>query len=94
MDRALTYLEKAGEAALREGAYQEAANFLGEALALERETGKRDGDDKPARRRRARWEHMLSYIFQRRCDLTESKAHELRAQEIIGQSGTMIIEDS
>ena len=92
MDRALDYLEKAGEAAVREGAYQEAASFLGEALALERETRKQDTDDELARLRRARWEHMLGDIFRQSGNLTESKAHELRPGNL-GQSGITIIKD-
>src|SRR5207249_7486055 len=59
--RAIDYLEKAGEQALRDGAYHEAVRFLGEALALDERSRSRGTPDDPLRR--ARWERWMGEAY-------------------------------
>ncbi len=78
--QAIGYFEKAGEQALRAGAYQEAIDFLREA---------RDLDDRSSRRaespRRARWETLLGEAYLALGRLTESREHTAEALRLLGR---------
>lgn len=94
-DQAIDYLEKAGEGALRAGAYQEAINFFQEALQLDsRPEGNKNGGlvspqgsghiaDSPLRR--ARWERQLGQAYYGLGNLAESQQHLHRALALLGQ---------
>ncbi|MGH2592281.1 MAG: AAA family ATPase [Anaerolineae bacterium] len=79
--KALDYLEKAGEQALRGGAYQEAASFFKEALRLAEDERKATGDalspSHGARHaldfRRARWERQLGEAYLGLGELPDSR---------------------
>lgn len=71
--RAIDYLEKAGEQALRGGAYQEAIGFFGE--AFDRNEHARPKVD-PART--ARWDHQLGEAHLSLGNLSKSREHAIR----------------
>jgi hypothetical protein len=78
----IDYLEKAGEQALRNGAYREAVGFFGSAVA--REARGRGNDQPPVDPSRlARWEGRLGEANLGLGRLSESRAHCERALELI-----------
>ena len=79
--KAIDYLEKAGELALRSYANQEAIGFFSEALALDKRlaSGSR-------RLRRARWERQLGVAYLGVGQFGESRAHAEQALALLGQS--------
>ncbi len=90
--KALDYLEKAGEEALRNGAHQEAVHFFTEALELDRTTrqaGETAGAPAqpalPPQLRQARWERHLSEAYDDAGNVTASFMHARRAIELLGQ---------
>jgi class 3 adenylate cyclase/tetratricopeptide (TPR) repeat protein len=78
--RAIGYLEKAGERALRGGAYREAVGFLERALALQ---AKATPGAKPSRE--ARWEFMLGEAHLSLGHLVQSRGHVGRALALLGK---------
>ncbi len=78
--RAIDYLEKAGEQALRGGAYREAADFLERALALQ---AKGAPGAEPSRE--ARWEYMLGEAHLSLGHLVQSREHAGRALALLGK---------
>jgi class 3 adenylate cyclase/tetratricopeptide (TPR) repeat protein len=83
--KALYYLEKAGEQALRSGSYQEAVTFLSEALALDAKA-KAEPDHSVQLPRRARWERELGAAFMGLGHLDESRNHTQQSLELLGQA--------
>ncbi len=91
--KALDYLEKAGEEALRNGAHQEAIHFFSEALALDdqrptsTEHPLRDAPRAPVAPplRRARWERLLSEACDDAGNVTAGFMHASRAADLLGQ---------
>lgn len=87
-EKTLVYLEKAGEHALLEGAYKEAAAAFREALgrhAARRGDSERDGDGAPdERQRRAHWERLLGEALLGLGDLPASRAALERAVALLG----------
>ncbi len=77
--KAIEYLEKAGEQALRNYANQEAVRFLGEAVELDKQA-----DQAAARLRRARWQRQLGEAFLSMGRLAESREHLERAVALLG----------
>jgi len=77
--KTLTYLELAGEQALRAGAYQEAVDFLTEALSLA-------GTIQPApgALRQARWHRQLGDAYMGLGRLQESRQHADQAVALLG----------
>jgi class 3 adenylate cyclase/tetratricopeptide (TPR) repeat protein len=77
--KTLTYLELAGEQALRAGAYQEAVDFLTQALSLA-------GTIQPAPEalRQARWHRQLGDAYMGLGRLGESRQHADRAVTLLG----------
>ena len=75
----LTYLELAGEQALRAGAYQEAVDFLTDALSLA-------GTIQPApgALRQARWHRQLGDAYMGLGGLLESRQHADQAVALLG----------
>jgi len=73
--RAVDYLEKAADLALRDGAFQEALDLFSEALA---------GDREQPGWRRARWERQLGQAFFGLGKLTESRARLQAALTLLG----------
>lgn len=96
--RATAYLERAGEQALRSGAYQEAIDFLSQALDLDRTTtlpnnGKHNPAAvtqaplpalTPAKLRQARWERQIGEACYGMGRLAESREHLERAVALLG----------
>lgn len=78
LTKAVDALEKAGEAALRDYANQEAIGFFSEALRLESE---QLSPSPPLRR--ARWERQMAEAHLRLGQLTESGNHFRRALELL-----------
>jgi class 3 adenylate cyclase/tetratricopeptide (TPR) repeat protein len=78
--RAIDYLEKAGEHALRGGAYREAAGFLERALALQAKVAP---GLEPVRE--ARWEYMLGETHLSLGHLVQSREHVGRALALLGK---------
>lgn len=78
-DRAVEYLERAGEEALRSGAYREAIRFLGQAAALVDR-----GDARVSDVRRIRWERHRGDAFLRLASPAESRPHLERALADLG----------
>ncbi len=81
--KALDYLERAGQEALRNGAHQEAVHLFNEALAL-------DGQQLLAERqpvlRRARWERLLGEAYWDAGNVTASYMQARQAMESLGQN--------
>ena len=77
--RAIEYLERSGEQALRVGAYQEVVSFLEEAIRLVRQSGE-PGD----LTRLARWEYLLGEAQLALGILVKSRQHAFRAVEHLG----------
>ncbi len=77
--KTLAYLELAGEQALRAGAYQEAVDFLTEALSLSEGL-----QPAPEVLRRARWHRQLGDAFMGLGRLPESRRHADRAVALLG----------
>jgi class 3 adenylate cyclase/tetratricopeptide (TPR) repeat protein len=80
--RAIDYLEKAGEAALKTGAYREAVDFLKRAVALvngERSTVVVEPT------RQARWEYWLGEAHLSLGHLVQSREHVGRALSLLGR---------
>ena len=77
--KTLTYLELAGEQALRAGAYQEAVDFLADAVS-------RSGAVQPApdALRQARWHRQLGDAYEGLGRLPESRQHAERAVALLG----------
>ncbi len=82
--KALDYLEKAGEQALRDGAYREAAGFFNEAIALDGRRRRTEDEGllrEMAERglssilRRARWERQLGEAYLGMGELPDSRRH-------------------
>jgi len=71
--RAIDALEKAGEQALRGGAYQEAVGFFGDAFALDERARVRVDPN-----RRARWEYRLGEAHLSLGNLARSRDHAVR----------------
>ena len=78
--RAIGYLEKAGEQALRGGAYREAVGFLDRAVALQAKVGP---GAEPGRE--ARWEYQLGEAHLSLGHLVQSREHASRALELLGR---------
>ena len=78
--RAIGYLEKAGEQALKGGAYQEAVDFLDRALALQAQVGP---GSEPARE--ARWEYQLGEAHLSLGHLVQGREHTSRALGLLGR---------
>lgn len=78
--RAIGYFEKAGEQALRAGAYREAVDFLREAVALDDRTGRR-----AEAVRRARWEAQLGEAHLALGQLAESRTRTAEALRLLGR---------
>lgn len=74
-ERALEYLERAGDQALQEGAFQEAIRFFEDAIA--------NGRDVPPARR-ARWERQLGRALLGLNHVLESRNHFHRALDLLG----------
>jgi class 3 adenylate cyclase/tetratricopeptide (TPR) repeat protein len=82
--KAIDALERAGEQALRSGAYREAVSFLLEAIVLEdRSRSWRSGPGRTSRR--ARWEAQLGEAYLGLGRLAESRAHTERALRLLEQ---------
>ena len=79
--RAIDYLEKAGEQALRGGAYREAVDFLGRAVALHVQCRT---DSEPERV--ARWEYQLGEAHLSLGHLVQSREHTERALGLLGRA--------
>ncbi len=79
-NRAVDYLEKAGEEALRGGAYREAVDFLDRALAIHAQS--RPGLDPE---REARWEYQLGEAHLSLGHLVQSREHAGRALSLLGR---------
>lgn len=77
--KAIDYLEKAGQQALRTSAYKEAVEFFSEALTVAE--GREQGQP-PLRL--ARWERQLSEAHLGLGQLTESRAHMEKALALLG----------
>jgi class 3 adenylate cyclase/tetratricopeptide (TPR) repeat protein len=77
--KTLTYLELAGEQVLRAGAYQEAVDFLTDAVS-------RSGAVQPAPEalRQARWHRQLGDAYEGLGRLPESRQHAERAVALLG----------
>jgi class 3 adenylate cyclase len=78
-EKAIHYLDKAGEQAIRNYANQEAARFLTEALTL---SEKRGLPIEPSQR--ARWERQLGEAYLALGDLGETQIHLKRSVKILG----------
>ena len=78
--RAIDYLEKAGEQALRGGAYREAVDFLERALAIH---ARCCPDSEPGRV--ARWEYQLGEAHLSLGHLVQSRTHAERALTLLGR---------
>jgi predicted ATPase/class 3 adenylate cyclase len=77
--RAITYLEKSGENAMREFAHEEAVVFFSQALELERQSGQTsDGF------RRGCWERQLGEAYYSLGAVGESRKHFQTALELLG----------
>ncbi len=79
-DRAIESASKAGEQALRSGAYREAVNFLDQAVA----THARRHPDEEAERV-ARWEYQLGEAHLSLGHLVQSRRHAERTLELLGR---------
>jgi class 3 adenylate cyclase/tetratricopeptide (TPR) repeat protein len=79
-DRAIDYLEKAGEHALKSGAYQEAARFFRKAIAWHDRSS--PGRDRP---RVARWERLLGEAYLGFGRLADSREHLMKALDLMDQ---------
>jgi class 3 adenylate cyclase/tetratricopeptide (TPR) repeat protein len=77
--KTLTYLELAGEQALRAGAYQEAVDFLTEAVSLAETI-----QPAPEAPRQARWHRQLGDAYMGLGHLRESRQHADRAVALLG----------
>jgi class 3 adenylate cyclase/tetratricopeptide (TPR) repeat protein len=80
IDKSLDYLDRAGEAALRDGAYKEAAHFMAEALRL-----LEDNASEHWQPRRARWECNLGEALYGTGRMDESRRHLNIALDLLGQ---------
>ncbi len=81
--KAMDYLEKAGEQALRNGAYQEAIELLSEAMALSAHHASGAASEVD-RLRRARWERQLGEAYLGLGHRPESRQHLERALALLG----------
>jgi class 3 adenylate cyclase/tetratricopeptide (TPR) repeat protein len=77
--KTLTYLELAGEQALRVGAYQEAVDVLSDAVSLAATT-----QPPPAALRQARWHRQLGDAYMGLGRLQESRQHADQAVALLG----------
>jgi len=78
--KTLTYLELAGEQALRTGAYQEAVDLLTEALSVAE-----GSQPAPEVLRQARWHRQLADAYEGLGRLPESRQHAERAAALLGR---------
>ena len=78
--RAINYLEKAGEQALRGGSYREAVEFLDRALTIHVKAGPGIEPE-----RRARWEYQLGEAHLSLGHLVQSREHAARALGLLGR---------
>lgn len=83
-EKAVEFLERAGEQALHGGAYREAVACFREALALDDRSRVRNGDATGASRR-ACWEAKLGEAHLGQGELAECRDHTMRALAILGQ---------
>jgi hypothetical protein len=83
VEKTLFYLEKAGEQALLEGAYKEAAEYFREAL-LRQALPDENNPDLTNRHRRAHWERLLGEALLGLGSLPESRAALERAVALLG----------
>jgi len=87
-DKAVDYLEKAGEQALVNCAYAEAARFFSEALRLDQDI-KREGEAKRSgsveQRRRADWHSQLGLAYYGLGNLREHREQSLQALDLFGE---------
>lgn len=77
--KAIEYLEKSGENAMRDCAHEEAVTFFSQALALDGETGARAD-----RFRRAGWQRQLAEAHYNLSDLGTALKHYTVALELLG----------
>ncbi len=88
--KAIDYLEKSGEQALRSGAYQEALGFFHEVLDLDKAhpvpREKKETRLAAIDVRRARWERLLGDAYWGVGNTLESITHVQRALTLLGQS--------
>jgi predicted ATPase/class 3 adenylate cyclase len=77
--KAIDYLEKSGENAMRDCAHEEAVTFFGQALALNEPAG--GADD---RFRRACWWRQLAEAYYHLSDLGTARRHYLTALDLLG----------
>ena len=86
-DRALSYLERAGEQVLQGGSPMEATRFIEEALRLSTSSDPNLGDaSRPAPDRLANWEALLGRAYLDLGRTTESRTHILNALRLMGRA--------
>jgi class 3 adenylate cyclase/tetratricopeptide (TPR) repeat protein len=81
--KAIEYLEKAGEQAMRRGAYQEAVVFLRDAARLD-DRSRQELEEPTDSDRHARWEALLGEAHLGLGQLAESREHTERALVLLG----------
>jgi len=90
--KAVDYLEKAGETALRNGAYQEAVSFLRDAVDIDSREGTPEQTQITGERsrrgivRRARWQRQLGEAYLALGRTNDSRAHLDRAASMLGHA--------
>ncbi|MCP3959327.1 MAG: AAA family ATPase [bacterium] len=88
-EKAIGYLERAGEQAVRDYANREAAGFFGRAINLERRlrntAGPDPATDPTALPRRAHWHARLGQVCLRLGDFSASRRHFLKALKLFGK---------
>lgn len=77
--KAIDYLEKSGENAMRDCAHEEAVTFFSQALALDREARLENDRD-----RRAGWERQLAEAYYNLSDLGTALKHYTQALDLLG----------
>jgi predicted ATPase/class 3 adenylate cyclase len=83
--KAMHYLEKVGEQALRSGAYHEAVQLFGEALDLGQENGRHGEAGAILPYRQARLERLLGDAHWNAGDLAQSLSHAQQALKLLGR---------
>lgn len=81
--KAIDYLEKSGENAMRDFAHEEALTFFSQALSLDEQSG-----SKVEPLRKARWWRQSAESYYNLGDHTRSREHFLTALELLGFRGT------
>ncbi|HEY1011668.1 MAG TPA: adenylate/guanylate cyclase domain-containing protein, partial [Herpetosiphonaceae bacterium] len=82
-DKTLVYLERAGEQAIRSGAYQEARGFFSEAIQLAEQAAGRLAEPPPVFRR-AHWERQLGEALYGLSNMPESRRHLEESAKLLG----------